>query len=367
MSNQYMHQLHGLRALAALGVLIFHWGALFGIHPQLHEHGGIYSIWWWISFFIGSGWVGVMVFFVLSGTVLSTPYLSGKSPVLSTFYLRRLLRIYPAVWLQLSVMMVGSFWILGLPAWQWGTDLIANLLLWIHLPPGHVKPLNGVWWTLPVELGFYLCFPLILLLFRRIGAVGLLLLAALICISWRLGAFYYFNADSYAPYQVYLDALPSSIFYFCTGILVAHAAQPERSRAYQSTLLGLALIIALLFYLVVVLDKYWAGHWLLLFWPLLCAPGIALLVYALRQPLAGYQWLARQPFKWMGDTSFGIYLWHFPVMLVVHRYFYSADGSLAQNVQWLLLSMVLTFALAGLSFKYVEAPLIQWGRRRFVG
>lgn len=365
MPNQYMHQLHGLRAIAALGVLIFHWGALFDIHSQLHEYGGIYSVWWWISFFIGFGWLGVMFFFVLSGTVLCAPIVNGEGLSTKHFYLRRIMRIYPAVWLQILIFIVASHWLSGLPGWQWDGRLLANFFLWVQLPPWYIQPLNGVWWTLPIELGFYLFFPFILYLFRSLGSVGLLILIASICLLWRWCVLQYIETENYAPYHFYLDALPSSLLYFCIGMVVAHAGILGKNTALGVLFVTLALFVGLLLFLNSVVDFYWSGHWLLLVWPLLSAPIIGALIYALKAPLKGFEWLGSRLFRFSGDISFGIYLWHFPVMLLVQRNFYNPDDGLLINIQWLILLSAVTVFIAWLSFKYVEAPIIRRGRNYF--
>lgn len=190
--------------------------------------------------------------------------------------------------------------------------------------------------------------------------------AAALCLAWRLGVFYHFDTNNYAPYQSYLDALPSSIFYFCAGMVAAHIAAPRGGYAYAWLFAGLAGILGLLFYLVSILYSYWAGHALLLVWPLLCAPCIGLLIFALRESRAGFQWLASRPLRWMGDTSFGIYLWHFPIMRVVHHYWYSPESSLTENIMWLIVCLLGTLIMAAISFHFVEAPIMRWGRKRFV-
>ena len=72
-----------------------------------------------------------------------------------------------------------------------------QFLLWVNLPPVMVEPLNLVWWTLPVELGFYLILPLLGLISRFVDWRVMLLSALLITLSWRSWVFLMLNVDTY--------------------------------------------------------------------------------------------------------------------------------------------------------------------------
>ena len=100
------------------------------------------------------------LFFILSGWLLGAQVIADSlSPqFLRRFWLRRFLRIYPAVWAELLVLLLVAGAIPGLIT-QAGYDTLPfQLLLWVNLSPVMVQPLNGVRWTLPVELGFSMNF-----------------------------------------------------------------------------------------------------------------------------------------------------------------------------------------------------------------
>ena len=151
--KKFQPSLHALRGIAALAVLLFHWEQHFPAAGQ-----------WLQQFFpadtvldptsyIGFGWMGVPLFFILSGWLLGAQVVANEpSPqFLRRFWLRRFLRIYPAVWAELLVLLLVAGAIPGLVT-QAGYDTLPfQFLLWVNLPPVMVEPLNLVWWTLPVE------------------------------------------------------------------------------------------------------------------------------------------------------------------------------------------------------------------------
>jgi peptidoglycan/LPS O-acetylase OafA/YrhL len=81
------------------------------------------------------------------------------------------LRIYPAVWFELAVLLLLAGLIPGLITPAAYETLPLQVLLWINLPPVMAEPLNLVWWTLPVELSFYLILPLLGVISRAVVGV----------------------------------------------------------------------------------------------------------------------------------------------------------------------------------------------------
>lgn len=95
----------------------------------------------------------------------------------------------------------------------------------------------------------------------------------------------------------------------------------------------------------------------------LMAAVIAALLLALLWPLAGFRWLASRPLTWLGDTSYGIYLWHYPVLMLLDRTLLAHWNTPALALAALPVALLVTAVLAGLSYRYLEAPLMQLGRR----
>ncbi|HIE55787.1 MAG TPA: acyltransferase, partial [Chromatiaceae bacterium] len=151
----YLEPLTGLRGIAAAWVALWHlWG--FAGRPQYKWELAGFSL--DLTPLIRTGWAGVDIFFVLSGFVLGLAFcqawLGNRPPVrLGDYFRRRLLRVLPALWLQIMV--------LGLLLWLSGdklpplSDLTAQALLVHNLLGSPATQLKPVYWTLPVEFDFY--------------------------------------------------------------------------------------------------------------------------------------------------------------------------------------------------------------------
>ena len=128
--------LHGLRACAALAVLLFHCNTYFPELSQAMNFSAL-GVEWIFAYWPWSGWMGVPLFFILSGYLLggqlATKPLTKKTILL--FWKRRFLRIYPAYWLQLCVLFIFGY-LTGLhfriDNWQGG---LQHFFLWLNMPP----------------------------------------------------------------------------------------------------------------------------------------------------------------------------------------------------------------------------------------
>lgn len=224
-----------------------------------------------------------------------------------------------------------------------------------------------MWWTLPLELGFYLLLPGLVWLARRITWQAVVLTALGVTLFWRYQVMDYFAGQNYAAHLPVLDAIPGTLFTFCAGFGLAYllAERQPLSPAWRALLLVLAgtACVALAQWLQANLATYWTGHWMLgVFNPLMAAV-IAALLLALLWPLAGFRWLASRPLTWLGDTSYGIYLWHYPVLMLLDRTLLAHWNTPALALAALPVALLVTAVLAGLSYRYLEAPLMQLGRR----
>jgi len=360
--------LHSLRGFAAVAVLLFHWEQHFpaGGH-WLQQHFPAQTL-LDPTIYIGFGWMGVPLFFILSGWLLGAQVIANGSSTqfLRRFWLRRFLRIYPAVWAELLVLLLVAGAIPGLIT-QAGYDTLPfQFLLWVNLPPVMVEPLNLVWWTLPVELGFYAILPLLGLISRSVDWRVMLLSALLITLSWRSWIFLSANVDTYLVTLPVLDSLIGVLFTFMLGFSMNFlpGVLPIWARRRLCGC-GVVLLLGLMQWQLSLNEVYWTGHWILVVWTPMVASAIALLVFSLREPTREWRWLGSKVFVWLGHVSFGIYLWHFQVMRALVLLWPELWSTPSMSLLALAISLPATLALAAISYYCVERPLMDWGKHRF--
>ncbi len=301
-----------LRSIAIVWVMFFHTFVIGGLGPD----------WLWLTRY---GWMGVDIFFVLSGFLIGAQWLRalrrGEAPALRDFYWRRAWRILPAFWLVLAVYLAfpGLREAPGLEAWWQFATFTLNLLI----DYGQNQAFSHAW-SLCVEEHFYLLFPLIAIgLSRRARSSHVAAICTALVlwgIALRAGVWLHDDAtqpprpwfieDLYYPTWARLDGL-------LAGVVLAtlHVYRPAlwaRLQARSPSLLlgGLALVGAALWLFGdrTGLPANAVG------WPLLSA-GFGLVVLAattMRRALPGVGWLAA--------ISYSLYLSHKLVMHAVHEW-----------------------------------------------
>lgn len=333
----YRPDIDGLRAVAVLSVVLNHLSAL-----QLP-----------------GGYVGVDVFFVISGYLI-TGIISRESAEgrfsFRSFYERRARRIFPALFAMLGVTLAACF-LLMLPTdfiatlrAGLGTLLFASNVVFWQMEAGYFEetdsrtnPLLHTW-SLAVEEQFYLLFPLFLLaclsLARRRSAM---VLAACALLSFAAAALL---VRRNAAAAFYLS--PFRAWELLAGALLALGAVPPVRSAFLRELLvagGLAAILAAC--LVLGEHTLFPGPAALL--PVL---GAAAVIHggAGGPTLAG-RFLASGPMVYVGLISYSLYLWHWPV-IVLAQYL----NGMEPPTRHAGLLLVLSLLLAALSYHFVETP-----------
>jgi peptidoglycan/LPS O-acetylase OafA/YrhL len=339
----------GLRALAVLAVFVYHF----------HNGGG------WLP----GGFLGVDVFFVISGYLITSLLLSefrrtGRVDLVR-FWLRRARRLLPAVGVLIGMVMVlAVFFSFGEIA-VLRRDALASMgyvtnweLIFSHQSyfEAFARPsLFRHLWSLAVEEQFYLLWPLAFAFcMTRFGHRRLL-----------LGVIAGALASSLLMAILFDPANPNRVFYgtdtratpLLVGVALAFVWHPERLKAKTGSLapaalnalgaLGLAMV--LLTFLTVHdydLSLYRGGFLLLSLWS-------ALLIGALAHPAAQIGLVVGNPAaRWLGLRSYSFYLWHWPVLQLTRP---GIDVSLHGPVLFTL-QLAATTLLADLSYRYVEQP-----------
>jgi peptidoglycan/LPS O-acetylase OafA/YrhL len=337
----YRKEIDGLRAMAVLPVILFHAG--------IHAFGG--------------GFVGVDVFFVISGYLITSIILSEKQQgtfTLVGFYERRARRILPALlFVMLACLPVAWFWLVPRDMKDFSESLLAvsvfasNILFWrdsgYFATAAELRPLLHTW-SLAVEEQYYLLFPLFLLSTWRLGIrwiVGILVVvAALSLVLAQWGSHNYPEATFYlAPTRGWELLIGAFIaFLFTQESARNRLAQIGCSVREWLSIGGLLLIT----YGVLAFDRTTPFPSVLALVPTL---GTALVImFATPDVLAG-RVLGSKILAGTGLISYGAYLWHYPL-------FAFARLLNPEPVKWLvfLLLAVCSLGLAYLSWRYIECP-----------
>lgn len=333
----YRREIDGLRALAVLPVILFHAG---------------------FEIFSG-GFVGVDVFFVISGYLITTIILAeleqGKFSIVN-FYERRARRILPALFLVMLVCIPFAWcWLLPSDLKDFSQSLVAtsvfasNILFWRERgyfdTAAELKPLLHTW-SLAVEEQYYVLFPLFLILFWKLGkrwilvTLGLVLLASLALAQWA----------AYAKPTAAFYLLPTRGWELLIGAFAAfYLSQPNR-KDFGNGLseFGGWLGVVLIFYAVFTYSKAtpFPG-----FHALVPTLGTVLIIlFATQQTIVG-RFIGNKAFVGIGLISYSAYLWHQPLFAFARSYTFNL-----LSIQLTTTLIFLSFILAVMSFKYVETP-----------
>jgi peptidoglycan/LPS O-acetylase OafA/YrhL len=346
---KFRPDIEGLRALAIAPVVVFHA---------------------WPSLLTG-GYVGVDVFFVISGYLITTLLLQRLAAghySIAAFYAARIRRIFPALFVMLALI-VPAAWLLLTPqalgefARVFGATGLFASNLELYRTTGYfegateLKPLVHTW-SLAVEEQYYIVFPLLLAALHRWarGAIGLTL-AAIGLLSLAYAQFLIGHDGPLAFYSA-LSRTCELMVGSLLAVRVDRGQRPLPAGARQ--LLGLAGLAAIVSACVLLKpDSAFPG--LTSLWPCL---GAAVLIEAGRgEGSLASRLLALAPLRWIGALSFSLYLWHWPMLVFARHLLLGHPDALQAGV-----AVALAVAAAWASLRWVETPVRQasWSQRTFL-
>ncbi|MDP8967608.1 MAG: acyltransferase [Actinomycetota bacterium] len=355
--------LDGLRGLAALCIFVFH-GWLYTMPaPDATDRSSIGD------YAAHELRLGLVAFFVLSGFLLSRPWfaasLEGRRPPAIGRYLRaRAARILPAYYAALAGSIVLLWGLRGTPGLRLppSDELPLFVVFGQNFSPASVMKLNPPMWSLAVEVMFYALLPLIgwlaLRLPRARRAQALAPLALL-----ALGVAYNWAIAGRGLGLTFSKTLAAMLPYFALGMLAAlalHGRTIDRRAKRNLIAGGVALVVAdAVAKAAAPASGIDAGQLFAVMRDLPAAAGFALIVVALagarRSRLVGSRLLSG-----IGTISYGFYLWHVPVLMVLRGY-----GVLPLDpVAGTLVALVPSLAISALSWVALERPILRWTARR---
>tara|TARA_B100001063_G_C16773050_1_gene563024 strand:+ start:295 stop:2370 length:2076 start_codon:yes stop_codon:yes gene_type:complete len=347
----YRREIDGLRAIAVLSVLLYHAG---------------------FTFFRG-GYVGVDIFFVISGYLITSLILKEKNNnefSLLNFYERRIRRILPALFFVTLVTVPFSF--LMMPPVllkEFANSVISiplflsNFLFWSEggyfATAAEEKPLLHTW-SLAVEEQYYLIFPIFVIIFWRFGKLLLITIIIIVTLLSILLAQFGGNIDlqngmslknelkwiSVPEYAFYLT--PTRAWEILLGSLTAFYLFNKNIKHKTSSEVFSILGIILIIYSILTFS---ASTPFPSFFSLIPTIGTVLLIIFSIQGTITNSILSSKYFVGMGLISYSVYLWHQPLLVYFRLYEVNALDNLSK-----LIIIFLSIFLGYLSWRYVETP-----------
>jgi peptidoglycan/LPS O-acetylase OafA/YrhL len=350
--QRYLPGLDGLRALAVGAVIAYHVG------------------WGWAP----GGLLGVQVFFTLSGYLITDILLGQYERTgglqLADFWLGRARRLLPALFVMLAVVVawvtlldrsllpalrgvvvasafyVGNWWLIAQH-----TSYFAQFG-----PPSPV----GHLWSLAVEEQFYLIWPWLLWIGLRCsrgrpGSSARLMIASLLLAAVSIVTMAVLYRPGYDPTRVY-DGTDTRAFALLIGAALAFVWPARHLRAEMAigarwVLNGAGAVGLAIFVLLV----WRTGEYSAFLYPtgmVLLSLGTALMVAAAASPACGFgRLLGCRPLRWLGVRSYGIYLWHFPIIALTTP----ADGQ--DTLVRAIFQVAASVGCAAVSWRYLEEPI----------
>lgn len=322
---KFRKDINGLRAFAVIGVLLFHFNAS------------------WMP----GGFAGVDVFFVISGFLMTGIIFRGieqENFSILNFYVARANRIIPALALLCLVLLVFGWFYLTPIEYKAlakhaasSIGFLSNFIYWTEAgyfdAASHEKWLLHTW-TLSVEWQFYIIYPLILVAMRKF--LSMKTMKSILIVGTVLGFIFSVIATYKLPNASYY-LLPMRAWEMMIGgvaYLYPFTLQENRKKLLER--IGLVLVVGS--YFLISAENAWPGY--LALFPVM---GSFLIIQAQRNDSI---MTSNIVFQKIGTWSYSIYLWHWPLVVIIYTF--------ALPEHYIYLGMALSILLGFLSYKYVE-------------
>ena len=342
----FKNHIQGLRAVSILSVLIYHLEVSF-LNSQ----------------FFSGGFLGVDIFFVISGYLISSIIINElKNNTFSfyNFYLKRAKRLLPALFVLILFTLLLSILSLDLKSYSEFIDTVfssglfySNFLFWTEnaysAEPSRLKFLLHTW-SLSIEEQFYIFFPLFLFIFYSKENLNKLVIFVFLT-SIIIATIF---SKLYPSANFFL--MPTRIWEFFLGTIafLYQRNLAEKINKLNKYLFDVCFLILLLFLLFYKIDFYHPSIITLI-------PTLIIFIFIINenQNTIIFKVLSSKTFVFIGNISYSLYLWHFPILVLLRYY------SLENSFLYVSLSILIIFFLSLISYKYIENSLRKSSDKKF--
>ena len=363
--SKYLPSIDSLRALAVLAVIIYHVDVNY----------------------LPGGFLGVDLFFVLSGYLISSLIIKeyGKTGSLNlyNFYIRRARRLLPAVYFMITVGLVVMVLFNEVLLRKSHLDAIFGYIYssnWWYIfhkldyfdSFGAQSPFKHLW-SLAIEEQFYMIFPLLFLLVNRkkkskdgtykLNKNFLYVILGLILVS-LIAHILLFDINNISRIYFGTDTRAFSLLVGVVGAILypmerLHAKVTLQQNMVYSvvSLVSIATLITVMIYTSEYNTLLYRGGFLLV-----AILGLIVIISSGKQHTLMSRLLSFKPVVFIGKISYSLYLWHFPVLVLTTPV--SEIGN--PNIFFVILRIVLTFAVAIVSYVFVETPIRKLGFKNYI-
>lgn len=358
--TKYLPSIDSLRAIAVIAVIIYHIDANY----------------------LPGGFLGVDLFFVLSGYLISSliikEYKSTGTVNLYNFYVRRARRLLPAVYFMITVVLIIITLFNGVLLKKSYLDALFGYIYssnWWYIfhkldyfdSFGSQSPFKHLW-SLAIEEQFYMFFPLIFLIFNRksksnnsnskLNKNFIFVVLSLILVS-LIAHILLFDINNINRIYFGTDTRAFSLLVGVVGaILYPMDRLSERTTKKDNMIYSIVSLVSILVLIGIMINTSEYNTWLYRGGFLLVAIiGLIIIISSGRQYTFMSKLLSFKPFVFIGKISYSLYLWHFPILVVTTPV--SEIGN--PNLFYVTLRIVLIFLVATGSYMFVETPIRKLG------
>ena len=358
--TKYLPSIDSLRAIAVIAVIIYHIDANY----------------------LPGGFLGVDLFFVLSGYLISSliikEYKSTGTVNLYNFYVRRARRLLPAVYFMITVVLIIITLFNGVLLKKSYLDALFGYIYssnWWYIfhkldyfdSFGSQSPFKHLW-SLAIEEQFYMFFPLIFLIFNRksksnnsnskLNKNFIYVVLSLILVS-LIAHILLFDINNINRIYFGTDTRAFSLLVGVVGaILYPMDRLSERTTKKDNMIYSIVSLVSILVLIGIMINTSEYNTWLYRGGFLLVAIiGLIIIISSGRQYTFMSKLLSFKPFVFIGKISYSLYLWHFPILVITTPV--SEIGN--PNLFYVALRIVLIFLAATGSYMFVETPIRKLG------